>query len=838
MNTANRKIDMSQENNGQTIPIEQATIYQRRPAAIQGDASRARSAEEVPTIYQPHPGAGLDGEARTTYQPRPETQTYGSDSLGAASFQHDGGGRSGQRLPSDLSDRFELVPTVTGDALLGSGGEADVWHARTRSGEIVALKVYRPETASGGQGFDESLRRRLDKPEFAPHVPRIYEWGRATDAWGRAVAWEALEYFPLGSLLDLVEREGLSDRQLGTTRAREVVEAVATALDFWENVVGERQIDLSPGNIMLRNARPLQVVLSDFGGVRGTGLSQAVADLQVKIGYMAPEALGNGNHAKSPFWSLGMICYELLTGHSIVTKGGESTFRVLLATDDIDVSDIPDARWRMLIEGLLTRSIENRWGATEVNQWLANESPAVHRLMRSTEQAKPIEFDGHFYDDPRLLVASMANNSDRAVAWLQDEGAHDLRGWLTENFPGRFDGVYLAGINAQSEQAHIALSRLVAAFLPDQRPVYRGWQIDEEGLLLLANDPQSAAFLRRIVDSGVLRIAAQHRCTHGVCSGASCAVLSELGPRITAGAAKARDLLLTTQSRLATDSIAVTTFGGQLAVGEISADEIYAHVAQMLLSAELADAIGRRIRQGRTPRREWWQELASAVRNTSHTTADGAAARVAAEHLLSLATAYRRAEEARRHAAWGQKLRALLARLGAQFVGSSYGTGRSFTVPNWISAIIFLLIPVAAVEPPYWAYVRPRHIPRNADIMDYANRFIEALAPYTAWTNDLLTPWLQGWFPGQQWKALTAYPVVMIIALALIRRSRRGWRTRGLLGLLGAVVGLIFTAGLVLHLISNEFKPLWVSFATMGWAALLAPAVALIATRILAGPAR
>ena len=148
---------------------------------------------------------------------------------------------------------------------------------------------------------------------------------------------------------------------------------------------------------------PLGLVLSDFGGVRGTGLSQAISELQVKVGYMAPEALGNGNHLKSPYWSLGMICYQLVMGRSVISGRNEDAFRIILATDDIDVSAVTDPRWRLLIEGLLTRSIENAGDPDQVRDWLDDGPRAC--AARCARPGRPRPW------------ASLASRSMTAACW-------------------------------------------------------------------------------------------------------------------------------------------------------------------------------------------------------------------------------------------------------------------------------------------------------------------------------------------------------------------------------------------------------------------------------------
>ena len=302
--------------------------------------------------------------------------------------------RSPDGVLGELSDRFEPVPGPDGTARLGSGAEAEVWLVRDREQHrLAALKLYRPDPLlDPHETFDVTLRDRLADPSLRAHVPLLYGWGWARKAMARRC---------LGSHGVLRARfaqrpdpAGTGYGRMGRDRAAEVVRETVNALVFWEDAVQQRQIDLSPGNILVRREDPLDLVFSDFGGVRGIGLSQAIGELQVKVGYMAPEALGNGHHSKSPYWSLGMICYQLVMGRPVIADRNEDAFRIILATDDIDVSAVPDPRWRQLIEGLLTRSIDERWGPDQVLQWLPDGSPAFtapcDRLARRRRWVSPV----------------------------------------------------------------------------------------------------------------------------------------------------------------------------------------------------------------------------------------------------------------------------------------------------------------------------------------------------------------------------------------------------------------------------------------------------------------
>jgi serine/threonine protein kinase len=95
---------------------------------------------------------------------------------------------------------------------------------------------------------------------------------------------------------------------------RRVAEALATA-----HLHGIIHRDLKPSNLFLRQGRPEDVVVLDFGLARRTLPSQALTGSHVVLGtpgYMAPEqASGQGEVLPSAdIFSLGCVLYECLTG--------------------------------------------------------------------------------------------------------------------------------------------------------------------------------------------------------------------------------------------------------------------------------------------------------------------------------------------------------------------------------------------------------------------------------------------------------------------------------------------------------------------------------------------
>jgi Protein kinase domain len=788
---------------------------------------------EPPTSLQRTGGSRI-GESATTLQRR-----AGSPEDPPTRLQRPEGRQRPESLDGvlgELADRFEPVPGPDGGARLGSGAEAEVWLVRDREQDrLAALKLYRPDPLLDlHETFDVTLRERLADPALRAYVPGLYGWGWARAGYGREVAWEAMEYFELGSLTDLIQREAPGGR-LRPERAAEVVREIVNALVFWEDVVQERQIDLSPGNILVRRAAPLDLVLSDFGGVRGTGLSQAIGELQVKVGYMAPEALGNGNHSKSPYWSFGMICYQLVMGRSVISDRNEDAFRIILATNDIDASAVTDPRWRLLIEGLLTRSIDERWGPDQVREWLVGGSPDVHRSVRSARPAQTLGFAGKQFDDRRLLAGEMISEADRAAEWLKDGGAAKLRTWLATFDDHPFDIVHLSGAERDEWRAHLAVSWFAAAFLRDQRPHFRGMPIDLDGILRLAQDPGSRGFLHQLLDRDVLRIAALHDCSHPRCTGGPCLELRDLGRRIAGAAAQAMDQLNALGPRLAGDSLAADVFGTESLVQPRDIERFYARAAEVLVSPERAERIAETIRRGRLPRAGWWQDIAHAATQADHRTADGAAAICVAAELTDRAQAYRRAEDRRRRMTAQQRTTAVFSWIGQQFTRNPSGRQHVFASPRWIPRLLLFLIPIACFEPVYWGAVYAHQRSLNPSVMKTADQAMQSMQSYTRWSSDWLTPWLLAHWQTQPWKVYAAYPVVMILALAFIRRTRRGSAARSWLALPATIIGLIFAIGLIMHLLSEDLYAIWATFAALSIAAFLAPLASLIAVRIVAG---
>ena len=449
--------------------------------------------------------------------------------------------RTDPRFPEQLTDRYEQV------RLLGFGSEGAVWEVRRHdaNGPSRAVKVY-----WAGQPIDESLVAHLRSGAgFTRYCPEIFEQGHF-EAPGGMRAWIEMEHLP-ETLTGLLAREAVGGR-LPDALALALVEELANGISFWQTRIARNPLDYKPDNLLIRpvlGAAAPQIVLADFGGAAVFNASQVIGDAMTTFAYAPPERLWREKSSPWPWWSLGEIAYEMATGSPRYrsaaggAKDDSSLNRDLVL--GADLTPIHDARWKLLVGGLLTQDPADRWGSVQVASWLAGGSPPVAQAAPPAPAGpthRPLRFGNVDYHDPALLAAALAAVPQRAESWLIGEGATRLESWLrNEVGDTEHDVAFLVRLARDPYTRALAVTAIAAAYAPQVPPRYRGRPIDADGLLEELQGDTDGAFARELLSSGALDLAATCVCGHDGCPAAGpCARLTLAAAMVPDAVAHAR----------------------------------------------------------------------------------------------------------------------------------------------------------------------------------------------------------------------------------------------------------------------------------------------------------
>ncbi len=205
--------------------------------------------------------------------------------------------------PGMKIDGFEILREVH------ASKRSEVFLARDiETGGRVVIKVpsanYRDDAAYlDGFLHEEWVGRRIR----SPHVVRVLEAPR------RRFLYQVVEYVEGQTL-----RQWIDDHpQTHINRAREFLQQIAEGLRALHRME-MLHLDLKPDNVIVDGKGLLKII--DLGSVRVAGTAEIAArfDDDVPQGtadYMAPEVLEGVYTRQADIYSLGVIAYELLTGH-------------------------------------------------------------------------------------------------------------------------------------------------------------------------------------------------------------------------------------------------------------------------------------------------------------------------------------------------------------------------------------------------------------------------------------------------------------------------------------------------------------------------------------------
>lgn len=283
------------------------------------------------------------------------------------------------RAPGGEFMAANFIPGYIIHATIGESEKAAVYVATSAARkENVALKVSKTlrDEAAGRQFLEREYTAIVAIRD--PSVVQIHDYGIHA-----GYEYLVMEYLPRGDLKARMQQPMTEHETL------RYVAQIAAALQVVHHA-GLLHRDLKPPNVMLRENG--DVALIDFGLARaldGSTPSTRTGVLRGSPYYMSPEqAMGELLDARSDFYSLGIMYYEMLTGKKPYTGG--SAMDVLQQHVNAPLPMLPKAlaHHEPLLLKMMAKSREDRFASAEEILVAIAARRQADRAVREAEQVE------------------------------------------------------------------------------------------------------------------------------------------------------------------------------------------------------------------------------------------------------------------------------------------------------------------------------------------------------------------------------------------------------------------------------------------------------------------
>jgi serine/threonine-protein kinase len=233
---------------------------------------------------------------------------------------------------------------------IGSGGMADVYEAEdTQLGRRIALKVLQPRFAQEPASVERFRREASSAAALQhPNIVGIFDRGEFD-----GTPYIAMEHVEGRTLKEIVAEQG----PLPPERAIDLAEQVLRAAGYAHRR-GVVHRDLKPHNVLVDAEGRARV--ADFGiALAGPSDMTETGSIVGTAQYLSPEqAQGQAVTPRSDLYSVGVLLYELLTGH--VPFDGDSP--VAVALKQVSEAPVPPSQRNPTIppalEAVVLRALE------------------------------------------------------------------------------------------------------------------------------------------------------------------------------------------------------------------------------------------------------------------------------------------------------------------------------------------------------------------------------------------------------------------------------------------------------------------------------------------------
>jgi serine/threonine-protein kinase PpkA len=256
---------------------------------------------------------------------------------------------------SQMPNNDAPLPQIKGYRLLrviNHGGMSIVYLGEQLAlSREVAIKVMLPQALS-----DEVSRRRFENEVRTiarlehPHVVRIHELGRTSEG----LPYYSMPYLARGHLgqRSFKQEDGHADE----AHVIAILRALLSALEYAHGH-GVVHRDVKAENVLFDDTE--QPLLADFGIALRRGFGPRVTAAGLAVGstaYMAPEqARGEDVDGRADLYSLGVLAWEMLTGHLPYRAADALSMAVMHAQDPIPRLPAELRHWQRFMNRALAK---------------------------------------------------------------------------------------------------------------------------------------------------------------------------------------------------------------------------------------------------------------------------------------------------------------------------------------------------------------------------------------------------------------------------------------------------------------------------------------------------
>jgi len=276
---------------------------------------------------------------------------------------------------------------------LGSGGMGDVYKAYNAAlNRTAAIKILH-QKEMGDRFRNEAY---IQSSVSHPYIARLYEYLVTGET-----ACIIMEFVDGDSLDVYLHRKG----KLSSEETENIIKQIAAALAYLHSKDILHR-DIKPQNFKVQPNGT--VTMLDFG-IAKNKYTPKLTQQGYMVGtteYMAPEQFRQQVEKKSDTWSLGVLAYELVTGHMPFDADNAMAMRLKIEKGDyakprVLVPSVSDKLSR-LIEKCLQVNTANRLSAADVEVLLNGQNIPVASISKATSQ-----FQQKFNSKTILIAAAV-----------------------------------------------------------------------------------------------------------------------------------------------------------------------------------------------------------------------------------------------------------------------------------------------------------------------------------------------------------------------------------------------------------------------------------------------